>query len=41
LTGEKLTVQEIKRESEYYQFVSDTDIDMIPKNCVEVIIREK
>ena len=35
--GDILDVQEIKKESLYYEIVSKTDIDMIPKDCVEII----
>lgn len=39
--GQEITVTEIKKESEFYQIVLDGDIDMIPKDCVEIIVREK
>ena len=35
--GDILDVQEIKKESLYFEIVSKTDIDMIEKSCVEVI----
>ena len=35
--GDILDVQEIKKESMYYEIVSKTDIDMIEKACVEVL----
>ena len=35
--GDILDVQEIKKESLYYEIVSATDIDMIEKSCVEVL----
>ena len=35
--GDILDVQEIKKESLYYEIVSKTDIDMIEKDCVEII----
>ena len=35
--GDILDVQEIKKESLYYEIVSKTDIDMIEKSCVEVL----
>ena len=35
--GDILNVQEIKKESLYYEIVSATDIDMIEKDCVEVL----
>ena len=35
--GDILDVQEIKKESLYYEIVSATDIDMIEKDCVEII----
>ena len=35
--GDILDVQEIKKESLYYEIVSPTDIDMIEKSCVEVV----
>ena len=34
---EVLDVTEIKKESQYYQIVAKTDIDMIPKDCVEIL----
>ena len=35
--GDILDVQEIKKESMYYEIVGKTDIDMIEKACVEVL----
>ena len=35
--GDILDVQEIKKESLYYEIVSATDIDMIEKSCVEIV----
>ena len=34
---EILEVTEVKKESNYFQIVSKIDIDMIPKDCVEIL----
>jgi hypothetical protein len=37
LVGEILTVKTIKKESEFYHLEVDCDVDMIPKDSVEIV----
>lgn len=39
LKDEILDVQTIKNESDFYEIVFNNDIDMIPKNCVEIVTK--
>jgi len=41
LVGEILNVQVIRKESDYYEIIYESDIDMIAKNCVKVINSKK
>jgi hypothetical protein len=37
LVGEELIVKTIKKESEFYHLELGYDVDMIPKECVEIV----